>query len=311
MKDIDSAIVKILDNNKNCIGTGFFASPKGFIITCFHVLNRSGYKLKDRICFIKNYNADIETGIWIKSDKTNDFAILTTKKNTNYYLSLLDYSYNNLQLEVKGYPHGLKNILSTSVNLNSVTDNNLTLQLGNANAITLGFSGAPIIYNDCVVGIIREITKTDSFGRMSEIAFGLSAKAIINQYPQFVSTNYICAGYGDKKGKCNNIATKNELCLACFINQYNDEVKSLYRAQQYIIHEYDSFFVAELKYSGITSYYDLIVPIVKDGTINQNDYYKIMSYKDRCKQYNISNTRIITNAMISRDWKEIEHTIKI
>ena len=306
MKEYNSAIVKIIDKNNNSIGTGFFSSPKGFIITCFHVLDRSGYKLKDRIRFQKNNNTEIETGIWIKSDKTNDFAILTTRKDTEYFLSLLDYTCNNLQLEVMGYPHGLKSILTTMVSLNSVTENGLTLQLGNANAITLGFSGAPIIYNDCVVGIIREITNIDSYGRMSEIAFGLSSKAIINQYPHFVFTNYICSGYGDKKGKCNNIATENELCLDCFIKQYNDEVKALFRAQQYTIHEYDCFFIAELKYSGIISYYDLIVPIIKNEKINQNDYYKIMSYKDRCKRYNISNTRIVTNAKVSSDWKEIE-----
>lgn len=294
-----SAIVNILDYQGNSIGTGFFASSDGYIITCFHVLDYSGFLIEDRVRFSIGEDSQVFTAIWIDGDKEFDIALLESQINTNDYYSLNSFCDESMRASVSGYPRNVHSLISTRVTIDGII-NSYKLQLGEANALTYGFSGAPIIANDVAIGMVQSFTEIDDNGRMAEIAFGIASKIIIEKYKRYISTNDLCLGYGEKVGKCKNYPVQNNLCMECFSNQYLNDIQALFEAQNYIIHKHTGFFVVELVY-GSTSYFDMIVPIIKfNDKITQNDLYPIDDYKRRINVV-ITRTRLITNTEVSNE----------
>jgi len=310
-----SGIVNILSSSAKSFGTGFFVSPAGHILTCKHVLTEAGYtELGQMVVFKFANNASLYKAEWIASPKSEDLAILHTSEHSDNYIPIYHRDVTGLTLNSYGFPSNSYLRLKATVRVDCLFDNEKYLQLGNANAVTYGFSGAPVLYDDTAVGIIYSVTKTDSNGRLAEIAFAISAKHLSQLFPKYVVNKEVCIGYGEKAEKCNNYAISRSvsLCKECYKAQYLDAVKSLYTAQNYLIHPCDSFFVTELKY-GASTYCDAVFTIVKfDEVVSPDDVYPYICLVGKCK-YDISQMFIVTNAKLSEDCLKLvnEHKIRI
>lgn len=262
-----SGIVNILSSSMKSFGTGFFVSPDGKILTCNHVLKKAGYNQVGQLINYKYADTSVSyKAKWIESIDKEDLALLCTTEKAVNYIPIFDGKIIGLNVDSYGFPNGSKQEIKASVRVDRIYDDEKYIQLGNANAVTFGFSGAPLIYDNAVVGIISNVAQTDSNGRLAEIAFAISAKRILQFFSKYVCKKEICIGYGSKAEKCTNyVVSKREgLCEECFAAQFIDAVKSVYQAQNYLIYQCDGFFVAALKY-GIATYYDAIFTIVKFG----------------------------------------------
>ena len=292
-----SALVQIYDKQDNGIGTGFFVSSKGYILTCYHVLNEFCYEITDSVRFSIGEDKQIFNAVWIDGDSDYDIAVLETKNNTKDYYALNSCYNESLKADVSGYPMDVHELIITRVTVNGILKSS-KLQLGDADAISLGMSGAPIVFNGIVVGMVQSIIKEDEYGKMRDLAFGISSSIIVELFHKYVATNELCVGHGEKAGKCTSIAVQSGLCKECFSEQYVDDLQSLFKAQNYIVHQNSGFFVVELVY-GNTSYYDMIVPIVKfNEKITKENLYPINDYESRLDKV-ITRIRLITNAELA------------
>ena len=289
-----TALVQIYDRHDNGIGTGFFISSKGYILTCYHVLDDFSYEITERVRFSIGEEKQIFNAVWIDGDSDYDIAVLETKINTKDYYALNSCYNESLKADVSGYPTDVHELISTRVTVDGILHSR-KLQLGHANAITLGFSGAPIVFNGVAVGMVQYIIKEDEYGKMRELALGLSSSVIIEKFSKYVTTNELCVGFGEKAGKCTDLAVRDSMCKECFSQQYMHDLYTLFEAQNYLIHKNGDFFVVELVY-GNTSYYDMIVPIIKfDEKIVKEDLYPINDYESRFDKV-ITRIRLISNA---------------
>lgn len=215
---------------------------------------------------------------------------------------MCDKNILGLKVESYGFPNGSKIELKASVYIEQVLENKKYIQLGNANTITFGFSGAPLIHNNIAVGIIYSVPKVDSNGRLAEIAFAISAKRVFEFFSDYINKKEICTGYGNKEEKCTNyvVAKREGLCEKCYAAYFSDTVKSIYKSQNYTIYQYKDFFIAALKY-GISTYYDAIFTVVRFGKlISLEDIYSIIEHVKE-SIYNISQIIIVTNADLNKN----------
>lgn len=297
-----SGIINILSSSEKSFGTGFFVSPDGKILTCKHVLQKAGYRKCGQLIYYKYVDdSAVYKAKWIKSANEEDLALLSTSEKKENYIPMCDKNITGLKVDSYGFPNGSKREIKASVCVEMVFDNEKYIQLGNANAITFGFSGAPLIHDNNAVGIIYNVAQTDSNGRLAEIAFAISAKRVFEFFSKDVSKKEICMGYGSKEEKCTNyvVSKKEGLCEECYANQFSDAVKSIYQAQNYTIYQCNNFFIAQLKY-GISTYYDAIFTLVKfNELISLEDIYSII---ERAKEsiHNISQIIIVTNAKLNK-----------
>lgn len=297
-----SGIINILSSSMESFGTGFFVSPDGKILTCRHVLQKAGYRNCGQFIYYKYADDDTaHKAKWIKSANEEDLALLSTNEKKESYIPLCDKNISGLKADTYGFPNGSKRKIKATVCVEMVSEDEKHIQLGDANAVTFGFSGAPLIHNNIAVGIICNVAKMDSNGRLAEIAFAISAKCVFKFFPKDVSKKEICMGYGIKEEKCTNyVVSKREgLCEECYAVQFSDAVKSIYQAQNYTIYQCNDFFVAELKY-GISTYYDAIFTLVKFGElISLEDIYSILDHAKE-SMYNISQVIIVTNTKLNK-----------
>lgn len=297
-----SEIVNILSLSKKSFGTGFFVSQNGNILTCKHILEEAGYKERGQLIYYKyEDDATVHKARWVKSADEEDLVILETNAESNY-IPIHEENTLDLVADSYGFPNGSKRKIKASVTIDRMFKNERYIQLGNANTVTFGFSGAPLLYNDVAIGIINTVGKTDTNGHFAEVAFAISAKRIIEVFSEDVSKRKVCRGYGNKEENCVNyaISESEDLCEECYTAQFFDIVKSVYEAQNYIIYQYDSYFVASLKY-GISTYYDAIFIKVKFGdSICLEEVYSIKEQIEECC-YNISQIIIVTNTTVDRN----------
>lgn len=311
-----SGIVNILSRDEKSFGTGFFASPKGYILTCRHVLTQAGYrKIGQTIIFKYAEQTGLYEAKWIRSNDEADLAVLVANIEPAYYYPMCNQDVTGCNAECYGFPNMSQACVKATVLVEHFSDNENRIQLTKANTVTLGFSGGPLLYNGIAIGIVSSITKADIFGRMNEIAFAISSKLAMKLFPQNISKLELCVGYGENEKKCvNYVATMDAakalgLCERCFAQKYADDVKALYKAQNYSIHEIEDFFVAELKY-GASTYYEAVFVLVKAGdTMKQEELYRFQhQVRDVTVRYNITRTVIVTNAQPDRDCSEFIKT---
>lgn len=309
-----SAIINILSCEKESVGTGFFVSPNGYIITCNHVINKAGYSELGKFVSFKYANDSfIHIAKLIMISEAEDLALLYSNEKPEKYIPLCNRNITGSMVETYGFPNSSEIEIKAIVSFDRIYGNEKYIQLGNANSVTFGFSGAPIIYEGAAVGIIQSASKTDPNGRLTELAFAISAKSIMEIFPKkYIFTMELCIGYGNKAEICSNYAiSKSEgLCKECYENQFLDAVKSLYVAQNYCIHICDGYFITELKY-GFSKYYDAVFTLVKfDESITTEDiYYVIDSIK--LSKYNISQIVIVTNSKRNVDAARVAKDNKI
>lgn len=298
-----SGIVNILSLAKKSFGTGFFISPDGYILTCKHVLTKAGYKKIGEKVILKFAESDaVFEAKWINNSSLEDLAILHTIISVEKFFYLSDKITIGSLVESFGFPNGSFSQIKATVTIEQLMNKGKHIQLGNANTITFGFSGAPIVCNEAVIGVISGVTANDKNGRLSNIALAISAKCVLEEFPKFTKKKELCIGYGDKENVCTAFAISKGIgfCEECFTKQFKDSVKGLYEAQNYCIHHQDGFFVAELKY-GVSKYYDAIFCIVKfEQQITKDDLLIVYS-KAIDSQYNISQIGVVTNTQLTSD----------
>lgn len=182
-----SSIVNILNSTGKSVGTGFFASPEGYLLTCNHVLKAAMYRDGQAVIFkYANNNCTYEAKC-IEVDEAKDLALLQTDEKAESYIPLCDLDYYNLTADSYGFPDGSKKRTKASVHIDEVSEDETEFQLGDANSVTFGFSGAPLIYDTTVIGMIVEVANKDSLGRMTNVAFAVSAKCILHAFPQYLN----------------------------------------------------------------------------------------------------------------------------
>lgn len=298
-----SKIVTLIGLNGKSIGTGFFVSPYGHIITCKHVLKTANLlKTKGTVNFKYSDSSSIQTARVVEYSNEEDLVLLSTGLEINDFFCFCNRKMQSLDVLVYGFPNGSNVGIYSSAVVTNYSNGDRIMQLEKANAITCGFSGAPVIYDNLVVGIISGISEIDSHGRLTEVAFAIPSKKIISCFSKYITSKDMCIGYGDKAEKCTDyVAIKSEgLCRNCFSQQFLDSIKSIYKAQNYIIHQKEDYFIAELKY-GMSVYYDAIFTIIKfDDRVSQEDLAKVVLKKSTC-DYNVSKIIVITNAEIDKE----------
>ena len=307
-----SGIVNILSVDGKSFGTGFFVSPNGYILTCKHVLQKAGYRRTgETVVFKYADHAARHQARWIESSKDADLAVLCANTVPPSYIPMCDRDVSGGPAECYGFPNGSYMDMKAVVLVERFFDRENRIQLGKANTVTLGFSGGPVLYNGAAIGIVEGISKLDSYGRMSQAAFAISARSALKLFPQYISKEDLCIGYGENEKKCENyVATKDAatkalgLCEKCFAQKFSDDVKALYKTQNYRIHEVGNFFVTELQY-GASKYFDAVFTLVKFGDTIKRDELFPLPFLVQSSGYDITQTVIVTNARLDEDCSEI------
>ena len=198
-----SGVVNILDKNNKSIGTGFFTSPE-FIFTCLHVLTLAEYAIKDSVKFRFSVGTTSYDAVWIDASSIDDIAILKSTIAPNQYYKLSSSIGYEGQIESFGFPNGKKNgIYARAEVYGSVTtpDGVIQLQLGNANDITHGFSGAPIVSNlGNIIGMVSNIPKQDAQNRLVNIAFAIPSSKILNLFSTYSIVDVSIDEDGENEG---------------------------------------------------------------------------------------------------------------
>lgn len=184
-------IVNILDLSGRSIGTGFFVSAEGYLLTCSHVLKAARYNAGQAVSFKYVDSSVSHQANCIEINKEMDLALLRTDEKAEDYIPLWDRDNRNLTADSYGFPNGSYKRVKATVHIDEVAEGEKELQLGNANSVTLGFSGAPLIYHNAVIGIIISVAKEDSIGRMVNMAFAATARCIFQAFWQYLNGTMI------------------------------------------------------------------------------------------------------------------------
>jgi len=177
--NIEDYIVRLVDSYGMTIGTGFFVCKNKFIITCKHVIK----KLSGEVFYYKT-NSDILYNMRLCSNfmLAYDIAILSTDivPSSAKSVQLCDDSQIGDECKTLGYPFlDGTSICAFPKIVHGFQRNNIDFfQLSDANDITNGFSGAPLIKAEkYCIGIISSIPMTGN-SRMTNTAVAISVKGI-------------------------------------------------------------------------------------------------------------------------------------
>jgi len=175
-------IVKVVSSGK--VGTGFIVSGEGHILTCMHNLVGMdiGIMLPDAE---GHFSTPVLPALPVTFRPSNkeDFAVLKVDDLPSHTHSLPLMGAGE-SVEHEGYSHGFPqvgDINGIGAQYKIIDPHQRSsfgypmIQLGVANDITEGFSGAPILDLSLgkVVGMIRQIPFTDEDNRLQNAAFGI------------------------------------------------------------------------------------------------------------------------------------------
>lgn len=154
------------------IGTGFFVSSDGILVTCKHVLKDGEYELSVgqhvNIHRMDTGKRGIATIISIPTEP--DVVLLKADPTDMYYRFMLE-PLDSSTVFCPGYPSDFQYVVASA----QLTHwDKKSVQLDNANSIGPGFSGAPILCDGRVVGMVKTISKQRD-ARYTELAFGVSS----------------------------------------------------------------------------------------------------------------------------------------
>lgn len=180
---IDNRIVNILSDCGVSIGTGFFVSSCGKLLTCLHVVEKAIVNNNRRIYFKFDSDDTIHHANVIATSDDVDVALLKADLDTSGFYALSVLCEENEKLKTYGFPNGTKTAFLADAVFQGYIRNKRLIQVCNANGITYGFSGAPLVAGDgSVVGMITSIP-IDDVGRMNDIAHAIPSSKIIQSFP--------------------------------------------------------------------------------------------------------------------------------
>lgn len=182
-----NGIVNILDSNEKSIATGFFVSSNSYILTCCHVIaDIKQYDRSNRINFKLCASSTVHSAFIESYDKEIDIALLHTSFETSFYYKLKSNVKSEERLHTIGFPNGSKIETYADPIFQDYINNKKLIQLREANAVTYGFSGAPLVTNEgYAVGMITSISKDKNF-RQNNIAYAIPSSAIINAFSSYM-----------------------------------------------------------------------------------------------------------------------------
>lgn len=212
-----SGVINILGKDSRSIGTGFFVSSDGYILTCTHILVKEGYKINDTINCWSEKNKSFKAR-WDETSTINsDIAVLKSSfpQQNDFYILISSIGFIG-QVESFGFPNGKKNGIYARAEVYETVKSfkgNILTQLGNANDITYGFSGAPIVTSTGnVVGMISDIPKSDKSNRLANIAFAIPTSIILNCFTSlFINTPTINVDNDNPHFDLEFVGRRNEI----------------------------------------------------------------------------------------------------
>lgn len=181
-------IVNIQNSNGVSVGTGFFVSANGFLLTCYHVLQEMGDVTIGRQVAFKLVALEGRHFASVCAiDVENDIAILRSDKEAlAVYYTFQRQGSCGEKLSTLGFPNGDSIGIPANPVLQEYIENGKYIQLENSNIITYGFSGAPLVTGmGTVVGMVAWIPQDSNF-RMQEIAHAIPAQTIIDVFPEYI-----------------------------------------------------------------------------------------------------------------------------
>ena len=182
-------IINILNSNGSSIGTGFFVSSDGYILTCYHVLKQIGeVKIGSLIGFRLPLSKTVYSATVGAYNSENDIALLRSNNYSKIYYPLATNVEKGEKLSTMGFPNGSYiGILAEPVFFGFIGQDK-KIQLDDANTITHGFSGAPLIDGDGhTIGMVAWIPH-DSNYRMENLAFGIFSETILSCFSAYLQT---------------------------------------------------------------------------------------------------------------------------
>lgn len=183
----DRGIVNILNNNNASIGTGFFVSHNGYILTCFHVLEAMhSTTTNTQVAFRFIASETIHFALVSFVDNNNDIALLHADITPDLYYTFQKQGKSGERLTTLGFPNGSTIGIPTRPVLQDYINHGKYIQLEEANTVTHGYSGAPLVTETGnVVGMVAWIP-TDNNSRMRNIAHAIPSRSIIESFPDYV-----------------------------------------------------------------------------------------------------------------------------
>lgn len=180
-------IINILNNNGNSIGTGFFASPNGYIVTCYHVLKEANsISIDSQILFKFIASQTIHFATLGAIDEEKDIAILHSDLTPVVHYAVKIGGKRDERLATLGFPNGDKIGIPADPVLQDYIESGKYIQLKEANTISHGFSGAPLVTEaGLAVGMIAWIPRDDN-SRMENIAHAIPSQLIIDAFSVYL-----------------------------------------------------------------------------------------------------------------------------
>lgn len=181
----NKGIVNILNANRISVGTGFFVSSNGYILTCYHVL-KDDFDINDEIAFRCIASEETYFAKFIAKSEEMDIALLQSDFWSITFYSIKICGKRGDRLITWGFPNNSKIAILAEPIIQDYIESDKYIQLKAADTITHGFSGAPLLAeDDSVVGMVAYIPKDNSY-RMSDIAFAVPSKLIIDTYASYI-----------------------------------------------------------------------------------------------------------------------------
>ena len=178
-------IVNILDSNKKSIGTGFFVSANGYILTCNHVYTEA--KPTNNTIFFKYANPETTHVATFVASYCDIVLLSYSKVPPKKYYTIKGNGEIGDKLKTLGFPNGSFVDVEADPIFQHYTESRNLIQLENANTITNGFSGAPLINEEgFVIGMVS-CNPRDENSRLENITFAIPSQEIINAFHEYLN----------------------------------------------------------------------------------------------------------------------------
>jgi hypothetical protein len=184
-------IVNILVNentsNKSA-GTGFFVTLNGYILTCYHVLKEAKCTNVGGVVPFKRNNIKTVHFATIKAiHEGRDIALLQTELPNDIFYPLVNHDgAEDTTFLTMGFPCGTIGVPDKNIKFDELIDDGKLILLDNANGITHGYSGAPLVNKqETSIGMIAWIPK-ESGNRQNNKAYAIPTSIIIDAFAEYL-----------------------------------------------------------------------------------------------------------------------------
>ncbi|MCQ2472433.1 MAG: hypothetical protein MJ147_10410, partial [Clostridia bacterium] len=169
----------------NKMGTGFFAAPE-YIVTCRHILD--GYAVGEKVKFRFNDEIEIREAEIVDILQEDDLALLKSPIIVKEHYVFDRVVICGKKVGLKGFSNNSEKFSPAKATINGMNGEGL-IELDDANAITLGYSGSAVYLKEdesSVVGVLKAIAKIDKNERKENIARAIPASVILDAWGEYV-----------------------------------------------------------------------------------------------------------------------------